>query len=42
MSTHAKNYSLKAENVNVFRKYKVMFMSHAEDEIPWEFQPETT
>jgi len=42
MSNHATDYSAKAENVNIFRKYKVMFMSHAEDEIPWEFQPETT
>ena len=26
----------------MFRKFKVAFMSHAEDEIPWEFQPQTT
>ena len=42
MSQHAKDYRTPAEKVNVFRKWRVSFMSHAEDEIPWEFQPETT
>lgn len=37
MRQHAQDYSAKAENVNIFRKYKVFFMSYAEDEIPWEF-----
>lgn len=42
MSQHAKDYRMDPRKVNVFRKYKVLFMGHAEDEIPWEFQPETT
>jgi cytochrome c oxidase assembly protein subunit 11 len=42
MSQHAKDYRFADKEVNVFRKYKVQFMGHAEDEIPWEFQPETT
>jgi cytochrome c oxidase assembly protein subunit 11 len=28
--------------VNVFRKYRISFMAHAQDEIPWEFQSVTT
>ena len=41
MSQHAKDYRTPPEQVNVFRKWRVAFMSHAEDEIPWEFSPET-
>ena len=42
MSTHAKDYRLDQDKVSVFRKYSVQFMAHSEDEIPWEFQPETS
>ena len=37
LSQHAKDYRTDPEKVNVFRKWRVRFMSHAEDEIPWEF-----
>jgi len=42
MSQHAKDYRTPEDQVNVFRKWRVCFMSHAEDEIPWEFSPETS
>ena len=42
MSLHAKTYQFKDDEINVFRKYKVQFMANTEDEIPWEFQPETS
>jgi len=42
MSQHAKDYRFADKEINVFRKYTIRFMGHAEDEIPWEFQPETT
>jgi cytochrome c oxidase assembly protein subunit 11 len=42
MSHTAVDYRNKEEEVNVFRKYNIQFMSHAEDNIPWEFQPQTT
>lgn len=37
-----KDYRQQEEKINVFRKFLVCFMAHAEDEIPWEFQPEKT
>jgi cytochrome c oxidase assembly protein Cox11 len=37
MSTHAKDYRLADNEVNVFRKYKIQFMGHSEDGIPWDF-----
>ena len=42
MSQSHKDYSFRPDEVNVFRKYKVCFVGHAEDGIPWEFVPETT
>ena len=42
MTTHYKDYRKADKEVNVFRKYKVQFMGNTEDEIPWDFQPETT
>ena len=42
MSQSHKDYSFRPEEVNVYRKYKVCFIGNAEDQIPWEFQPETT
>ena len=42
MSTHYKNYHFDDEKVNVFRKYRVIFQGHTQDNIPWDFQPETT
>lgn len=41
MSTHYKEYKFKDDQINVYRKFRVSFMSHTEDEIPWEFQPST-
>lgn len=41
MSTHYKEYKFKDDEINVFRKFRISFMSHTEDEIPWEFQPTT-
>jgi cytochrome c oxidase assembly protein subunit 11 len=41
-SNHYKDYRFADNEVNVFRKYRVNFCSHAEDGIPWDFQPETT
>ena len=37
MSQHATDYRKAESEVNVFRKYNISFMSHAEDNIPWEF-----
>ena len=37
MSLRHKDYKPKDDKVNVFRKFKVCFMAHAEDESPWEF-----
>ena len=37
MSQHAKDYRFAENEINVFRKYTIRFMGHAEDEIPWEF-----
>jgi hypothetical protein len=37
MSLRHKDYKPKDDKVNVSRKFKVCFMAHAEDEIPWEF-----
>ena len=31
----------KDDEINVFRKFKVNFLCHTQDEIPWEFQPTT-
>lgn len=28
--------------MNVFRKYRISFMAHVEDDMPWEFQPKTS
>jgi cytochrome c oxidase assembly protein subunit 11 len=42
MSTHSKDYRFADKEINVFRKYTIRFMGHAEDNIPWDFQPETT
>ena len=41
MRQHAKDYNFKEDEINVFRKFKVCFMCHTEDEIPWEFEPST-
>lgn len=42
MRTSHKDYRQADDKINVFRKFVVCFMAHAEDEIPWEFQPEKT
>lgn len=42
MSQSHKDYRFAANEVNVFKKFKVCFMANAEDEIPWEFQSETS
>lgn len=42
LAQHAADYRTPAADVNVFRKWRISFMSHAEDEIPWEFSPETS
>ena len=36
-----KDYKFLEEEVNVHRKFRVSFMAHTQDEIPWEFQPST-
>ena len=41
MSTHAKKYKFKEDEINVMRKFRVSFMSHVQDDIPWEFAPST-
>lgn len=41
MSRHAKDYKFKDEEVNVHRKFRISFIGHTQDEIPWEFQPST-
>ena len=41
MKQHAQNYHFKDDKVNVFKKYRVSFMSHTQDDLPWEFQPTT-
>lgn len=43
MRQHAQVYNFEGqENVNVFRKYRISFMAHVEDDMPWEFQPKTS
>lgn len=37
MKQHAQKYKFKEDEVNVYRKFRVSFMSHTQDEIPWEF-----
>ena len=39
MSQHAKDYNFDRDKVNVFRKYRISFMAHTQDDLPWEFQP---
>ncbi len=39
MSTSHKEYKFKEAEVDVFRKFRISFMAHTQDEIPWEFQP---
>jgi cytochrome c oxidase assembly protein subunit 11 len=41
MSRHAKDYKFKDAEVNVYKKFRVSFMGHTMDNIPWEFQPST-
>lgn len=41
MKTHSKDYSLKDEDVDVYRKYRVGFLSQTQDEIPWAFEAST-
>lgn len=42
MATHSKDYRKADHEINVFRKYRINFMGNTEDEIPWDFEPETT
>lgn len=42
LRTSHKDYRKNDEDINVFRKFTVCFMAHAEDDIPWVFQPEKT
>jgi len=41
MSTHAKDYKFVDSEINVYRKFRISFLSHTQDEIPWEFEPST-
>jgi cytochrome c oxidase assembly protein Cox11 len=41
MSTHAKDYKRQDNDINVYRKFRVGFLSHTQDEIPWEFEATT-
>ena len=41
MRTTHKDYQFKEEEINVFRKFRVSFVSHVQDEMPWEFEPQT-
>ena len=41
MSTHAKEYVFKDEEINVYRKFKISFLCNTQDEIPWEFEAAT-
>ena len=41
MSTHSKEYVFKDEEVNVYRKFRVSFLTNTQDEIPWEFEAST-
>jgi cytochrome c oxidase assembly protein subunit 11 len=41
MATHAKKYMHKDKDINVMRKFRVSFMSHVQDDMPWEFSPST-
>ena len=41
MSKHAAKYEQKDKDINVFRKFRVSFMSYTSDELPWEFQAQT-
>jgi cytochrome c oxidase assembly protein Cox11 len=38
MRQHAKEYGkYKDDEINVFRKYRISFMAHTMDDLPWEF-----
>ena len=41
MSTHSKEYKFNEDKINIYKKYRVSFLSHTQDEIPWEFSPAT-
>lgn len=41
MRQHAQDYTFKEEEINVFRKFRVSFLSHTQEEIPWDFQATT-
>eukprot|EP00347_Sterkiella_histriomuscorum_P004188 403361410 len=42
MKQHAIEYGkYKDSEINVHRKFRINFMAHAQDEIPWEFEPQT-
>lgn len=41
MTTHAKDYRRKDDEINVYRKFRLGFLSLTQDEIPWEFEPST-
>ena len=40
MKQYHTDYRFADDEISVFRKYKISFHANAEDEIPWEFQPE--
>lgn len=42
MSQHAKDYNFDKDKLNVFRKYRISFMAHTQDNLQWEFQPQTS
>jgi cytochrome c oxidase assembly protein subunit 11 len=42
MRQHAKEYEFSEDKINVYRKYRISFMAHTMDELPWEFQPQTS
>jgi cytochrome c oxidase assembly protein subunit 11 len=41
MKQHAQKYEHKEKDISVFRKFRVSFLCHTQDEIPWEFEPST-
>ena len=41
MATSHKEYVFKEEEINVFRKFRISFVSHVQDDMPWEFEPQT-
>ena len=42
MSQHAKRFKVKEDDIKVHRKFRITFTGETNDDLPWEFQPQTT